>query len=343
MTDPLYARVVELWPFVIRASWAVWGLGRRRTPRGDVLVVAVDARVDPRLTGEVEQSYSGARRPLDRSIELLRRTVLRDASGASHRLPWDLVSSVLRTAGWSSPLRELDGLLPPSEGVELIFLPPPRPVAAFRIGPESSGPHALGTVGPRLVCDERGPLVLTAGHVFPGLYPGQQAEARIFGPGLMRLREIGSARVEYVTESVGPEPGFDYALAASSVSALHVAAVDRTVGPPHVPTERQCTIRRGKGASRPGFVTDTVLDLVRGRDVAGTSWARCWLVTGRGGFAAEEGDSGSAVVLDDGALLGHLVAVTGWPFGRPEMGLVQDAWSVLQHAHYAFCPCLRFC
>ena len=166
--------------------------------------------------------------------------------------------------------------------------------------------------------------------------------ARIFEPGWLRMRDAGSASVDFSVEPVYGGQGYDYAMASTALIGLRIDALEDVVGPPHVPINRECTIRRGKGPSRQGYVTDTVLDLMRGRTVKDTEWARCWLVAGRSGFAAEEGDSGSAVVLDDGVLLGHLVAVTGWPFGRQEMCFVQDAWSVLQHAHREFCPCLRF-
>lgn len=307
------------------------------------MVVAVDDQVDPRKTGLEETGRErNSRSDVERALRPFRRWDPRRRPIES--LPWDLVASILSQQSWWHPLRELERLLPTQEGVELLFLPRPRPVAAFRIGPWASGRDALGTIGPRLVCDELGPLILTAGHVFPGLPPGQQAEARVFEPGLWRLRETGAAHVRFAIEPGGDDAGYDYALvSAPTTTSLSVSKVESTVGPPHVPVERQCTIHRGKGPRRPGFVTDTVLDITRGRSVGDTTWARCWLVTGRGGFAAEEGDSGSAVVLDDGVLLGHLVAVTGWPFGHPEMGLVQDAWSVLQHAHQHLCPCLRYC
>lgn len=228
--------------------------------------------------------------------------------------------------------------------VDVLALDRPRPVSAPRIGPVSTGVDGLGTVGP-LLWSGNDPLLLTAGHVFPGptSLVGDAGAVAIVRRNLFRKnRVVGQATLRSCVQP-STSGGYDYALVADvDDSAVGASVVSDVVGPPHVPANRNVKIFRGRGRTRQGYVSDTALDLVRGRSIGATDWCRCWLVVGRDGVAAQEGDSGASVVLDDGALLGHVVAVLGWPMGAREMCLVQDAWSVLQHARRGLGPDLRF-
>lgn len=348
------ARVMELWPQLLEFSPSTWGIGRRRTDSGDVIVVAVD-----------RTPYLGFKRHPDGG--LLDPRPAKGASPVVEALRRRATSAQQLAAGMTIPLAELsDEVIPPlladalvpvrrifgdDTTVEVLLVPPPESVArkaAARIGSASAGSDSLGTVGPPLTCHahpaEHGRLIMTAGHVFRSeqVSAAVGLPARIFKRRLLGLRQVGTAQVRWSLEP-DEEAGYDYAIASLSPPFSVPVDIDSAVGPPHVPINRNAHIRRGRGPSRQGYVTDTVLDLVRGRgDIDGRQWCRCWLVTGRGGVAAERGDSGSAVVLDDGMLLGHVVAATGWGFSQQEMCLVQDSWSVLDDARTRCCSGLDF-
>jgi hypothetical protein len=142
-------------------------------------------------------------------------------------------------------------------------------------------------------------------------------------------------------------PGIDLALIApaNEVNIAGPVTPIMAANPRTVTELAYATLHGGKSGQKLGYVA---APLNASRSLDGRTWINCWAVVERQrGFAAQ-GDSGAAVILDNGEALGHLVAAYGCqrPGAIFQTGLVQDAESLLasnlSHGGSLFLPEIIF-